>query len=172
MITLEEISRIACLNHACSNQLKPFMNFLKNGDERSCWEIVNGNIDWFKVKGIYGLLEASSDLELLKMSDGIGKKYDALGVYRKLLFNGNFDDYHEIQYYSGSDNGKIERTVNVKCDKYVGSYHLFDYNGRLKFEAYYNENGNVDGKATTWYLVNGGYIETYDNGLLVKKEYF
>lgn len=175
MIILEEIKKIALNNNACRNQLRPFIEFLRNGDERSCWEIVNGNIGWFKDKGLYTSLDVSSDLELLKMSDGIGKVYDAYGVYKKLLFNGDFKDFHAIQYYSGFDNNKVERTMNIKDGKFIGTYNLFDYNGRLKFEAYYNESGNVDGKATTWYTVNiggGGCIQTYDNGILISSYNF
>ena len=81
MIILEEIKKIALNNNACRNQLRPFIEFLRNGDERSCWEIVNGNIGWFKDKGLYTSLDVSSDLELLKMSDGIGKVYGKGGVF-------------------------------------------------------------------------------------------
>ncbi len=52
MITLQEIKEFAEKEKACDTQLIPFLKFLNEGDELSCWQIVYGNLRWLRINGL------------------------------------------------------------------------------------------------------------------------
>lgn len=83
-------------------------------------------------------------------------------------------------YKSYYKNGQLETSMTYKKGRIIGIYQEFYENGKLRFEATYNEDGEIDGVVKSFYESgklsssytdrngqhHGAYKEYYENGQL------
>jgi hypothetical protein len=91
------------------------------------------------------------------------------------VFVQNLDDGPDtLYYYYGkpidkfkmiNDNEWKSNESLIRCNKqknkWIGDFKLFDNDGNIVIDAYYNENGMKDGRYQSWYNTNQLYSESY-----------
>lgn len=155
MITLEEIKEFAVKKQACSGEVYPFCEYIRNGDEKSAWQTVLGNIGWLTTNG----LKLEVDIpDILKLADHTGRdhyyinhqidniwKYDENGL---MIYN---ESYHS--------NGNLCFTANYKNDEYHGLHTSYSYTGIKYMETNYEN--DVENGTRTYFNEDGVITERY-----------
>ena len=142
MITLEEIEEFAIKNEACDTEYYPFRKYIRNGDEKSAWQTVLGNISWLNKVG----LQLDADLpNILELADYTGIDHFSLVV---IISN--------VIKYDSSGN-----ICNVKSLNLDGS--IFTYSEYNKFREYHGKRIMYYPNGTKEWESN--YIDGKENGI-------
>lgn len=155
MITLEEIKEFAIKKEACSGEINPFINYINNGDEKSAWQTVLGNMNWLNKMG----LDFETDIStIFELADNIGKNHFQLTgtIYNIYKYDKNGSIIYIESYFN---NGNLHYIANYKNDEYNGLYTEYNYNGiKIKETNYLND---IENGIRTYYDANGVITERY-----------